>query len=311
MSNFTEVDTQPVNNSFEQARNALRVNALNESLGLNLSPIALTAETPSSDDFDNLLADAGKAPGGTSVITVPSSPQSYDLELVRNVQILDSYIALLTAFVIYNKHPEPYNLSDQAQAAQFVIDTANAKNFVVTGGTVKDIVMYLPNMGATSQNKTLTTTSAKIHVDLLAALFGSMNFPAEVLSQLDGVLTEVTATLKSLSLSFQTQTETLNHTVAFYYLSPVKGSNPPINEVKVRLLYMEIDQSSWKASLGKSSVERFSFDFKLTTTTATMSNGLVSANAAKIQSEMQKLCAKDASEISKLTGAKGVKTDSA
>ncbi|APE31376.1 hypothetical protein BOX17_10710 [Halomonas aestuarii] len=167
--------------------------------------------------------------------------------------------------------------------------------------------MYLPGMEASTETKSLSTTSADLHVDLLNALFGALSLPESVLTQLDGILTEISETLKSLKLSFSSQSQTLNHVVSFYYLSPVEGTSPPINEMKVRFLYLQIDQNSWKASAGKSSVEHFSFDMILTQTSSTMSSGIVSANTSNIVNSLMALTAKDPDEISKLTGAKGVK----
>ncbi|WP_125925551.1 hypothetical protein [Halomonas aestuarii] len=292
---------------FSEAGHRHSLNKLESIFNLSVSPVALTAEAPSSSDLDSLLNNVGKASSATTITTVPDAPTNNDALLIQDVQTLESYIAVLTALVMYNKHPDPYDLSDSKQAAQFVIDTANAKNYVMTGGTVKDIVMYLPGMEASTETKSLSTTSADLHVDLLNALFGALSLPESVLTQLDGILTEISETLKSLKLSFSSQSQTLNHVVSFYYLSPVEGTSPPINEMKVRFLYLQIDQNSWKASAGKSSVEHFSFDMILTQTSSTMSSGIVSANTSNIVNSLMALTAKDPDEISKLTGAKGVK----
>ena len=79
--------------------------------------------------------------------------------------------------------------------------------------------------------------------------------------------------------------------------------------MKVRFLYLQIDQNSWKASVGKSSVKHFDFNMILTVTNSTMSNGLVSANTSRIVNSLNSLTAKDPEEISKLTGMKAVKTE--
>ena len=271
-------------------------------------PLALAASTPDPSDLNNLLNNVGTAPGASTVVTVPSAPVSGDAALIQNVQTLDSYIAVLTALVMYNNHPAIYDLSDPQQAAQFVIDLANARNYVVTGGTVKAIPMYLPMGEATTQSFNKSTTSADLHIDLLTALFGALSLPSSVLTELDGILTEISDSLKNLQLSFNTQTQTLNHFVSFYYLTPVPGTNPPINQMNVEFIYIQLDQSSWKASIGKSSVSNFTLNMTTTRTTATMSSGIVAANSSNIVSSLLSLTNNDATQISEMTKMKGVKT---
>jgi hypothetical protein len=269
---------------------------------------ALAGGTPSKDDLNAMLNGVGTAPGSTTVVTVPAAPASGDVSLIQNVQTLDSYIATLAALVMYNNHPAPYDLSDKQQAAQFVIDLANSRNFVVTGGTVKAIPMYLPMGEATTQSFNKTTTSADLHIDLLAALFGALNLPSGVLTELDGVLTEIADSLKSLQLSFTTQTQRLNHFVSFFYLTPIPGTNPPINQMNVELIYLQLAQSSWQASVNKSSVSHFTLDMTTTRTTATMSAGIVAANSGNIVSSLLALTGNDATTIAEMTKMKGVKT---
>lgn len=266
------------------------------------------ASTPSQGNLNALLNGVGTAPGASTIVTVPSTPASGDIALVQNVQTLDSYIAVLTALVMYNNHPAAYDLSNPQDAAQFVIDLANARNFVISGGTVKAIPMYLSMSEATTQSFNKTTTSADLHMDLLAALFATLNLPAAVLTELDGILTEIAGSLQSLQLSFTTQTQTLDHFVSFYYLTPVPGSNPPINQMNVEFIFLQLAQSSWKASVGKSSVSSFTLNMTTTRTTCTMNSGIVAGNSAAIVSSLMSLTGNDASTISEMTKMKGVQT---
>jgi hypothetical protein len=116
-----------------------------------------------------LLNDVGSAPGTTTVVTVPAAPVTGDMALIQNVQTLDSYIATLTALVQYKNHPAMYDLSDKQQATQFVIDVANARNYVVTGGVVNAMPMYLPMGAASTQTINKTTTSADLPTFIQAA----------------------------------------------------------------------------------------------------------------------------------------------
>lgn len=266
------------------------------------------ASTPSQGNLNALLNGVGTAPGASTIVTVPSTPASGDIALVQNVQTLDSYIAVLTALVMYNNHPAAYDLSNPQDAAQFVIDLANARNFVISGGTVRAIPMYLSMSEATTQSFNKTTTSADLHMDLLAALFATLNLPAAVLTELDGILTEIAGSLQSLQLSFTTQTQSLDHFVSFYYLTPVPGSNPPINQMNVEFIFLQLAQSSWKASVGKSSVSNFTLNMTTTRTTCTMNSGIVAGNSAAIVNSLMSLTGNDATTISEMTKMKGVQT---
>lgn len=300
---------------FERAGEQVATHHMHQFFGI--SPIlvdtspTVAAATPSSDDLNTLLNNVGTAPGASTVITVPSAPVSGDVALVQNVQTLDSYIATLTALVMYNNHPAAYNLSDKKDAAQFVIDLANARNFVVTGGTVKAIPMYLPMEKASTQSFNKETTSANLHIDLLDAFFGALGLPQAVLTELDGILTEIANSLKNLQLSFNTQTQTLNHFLSFYHLVQVPGTNPPINQMNVEFIYVQLIQSSWDATVkvGKNSgtVSHFTLDMTTTRTTATMSAGIVAANTANIVNSLLALTKNDATTISNMTKMKGVK----
>lgn len=294
----------------EILENAVRTSAqtkVNRFFGTSAA-VAAAAGAASSDDLNALLNNVGVAPGASTTVTVPAAPASGDGSLILNVQTLDSYIAVLTALVMYNAHPSPYDLSDGKQAAQFVVDLANSRNFVVTGGTVKAIPMYLPMGQASIQTIHKSVTSADLHIELLTAMFGTLGLPANVLSGIDGILTEISDSLKSLKLSFEVQTQTLNHFASFYHLTPFPGTNPVINKMDVEFIYLQIAQSSWQASAGKSSVAHFTLDMTLTRTTATMSAGVVAANNSNIVNSLIQLTGNDATKISELTKMKGVTT---
>jgi hypothetical protein len=298
--------------TFEEARDrgaALHVTRTEALAAVVPAAAAAAPDTTQSDSLNALLNDVGTAPGTTTVVTVPAAPVSGDMALIQNVQTLDSYIATLTALVQYNNHPAMYDLSDKQQATQFVIDAANARNYVVTGGVVKAIPMYLPMGAASTQTISKTTTSANLHLELLTALIGALALPEAVVTELDGILTEVGDSLKNLQLTFQKQTQTLDHFVSFYELVPVPGADPVINQMVVTFIFLQMVQSSWNAAAGnKGSVSNFSLDVTLTRTTSTMSAGVVGANTSNIVNSLLALTGNDAAKISDMTKMRGVKT---
>ncbi len=306
---FTDKDLEDAVKIFNRAVHSGLGKQVGKSFGVDVALADDDGGSPSSDDLSTLLNQVGQAPGATPIATVPNDPQTYQLQLLGNVQTLESYIAVLTAIVLYNKHPEPYDLSDKKQAAQFIIDTANAKNFVMSGGTVKDIALYLPQLSTSNDQKTLHTSTTSIHVDLLKVLFQGLSLAAGALTELDGVLTDVVQTLDDLKLQFSSQTETFNHQISYYYFAPVEGSNPPLQQMKVRFIYLEVDLASWKVSTNKAEHKEFDFSMSITTTDSVMNNNMVSSNASAIAQSCLTLTSNDTATIQKMIGSKGIKVD--
>lgn len=307
---FTAESAAYAETVFDSAHEAAVMSNVMQFLALpaGAAPPAAAAAAPSSTALNTLLNSVAQSPGATSVVTVPSAPVSGDAALLQNVQTLDSYIAVLTALVMYDKHPVPYDLTDRVQRAQFTIDLANARNFVVTGGVVKAIPMYLPMGEASTQAFKKTVTTADLHIELLSAMFGAFDLPATVFKQLDAVLTEVAGSLRNVKLSAEVQTQTFDKFVTFYHLVPFEGADPPVNQMKVEFIFMQMAQSSWEASVAKSTVSHFSLDFSLTHTSATMNSGIVCANAGAIVSSLMQLTGNDAAAISQMTQMRAVRT---
>lgn len=272
------------------------------------------AGTPSTTSLNDILNNAVNAPGTTSIATVPTQPDSNMYQMLSQVQTLDSYISLLTAFCIYNDHPTPYDITQPAQASAFTQAMAKWRNYVITGGAVKAMAGYLPVGSILSQSYSKTVTSADLHLEFLTEIFGAFALPEAALAELDSILTNLVAKLGTLQLSFETQTSTLDHFLTYYYFSTVAGTGgsgqPPAMYVpKVRTFYLHIDQNSWKASAGKSSVEKFSFNMSYFDMDTTMNPGLVANDMTAINSTIQTLTGQTAADVKKLMNMQAIKAD--
>lgn len=267
--------------------------------------------TPSTTDLNDILNNAVKVPSTTSIATVPNTPDNNMLQMLGQVQTLDSYISLLTAFSVYNEHPEPYDITKPAEASAFTRAVAKWRNYVITGGAVKAMAGYLPVSNITTQSLTKSVTSADLHLEFLGELFSAFSFPVAAMTELDSILTKVVATLGELKLSFSDETETLDHFLTYYYFSTVAGTGgdtgiPAMYVPKVRIFYLHIDQSSWKASVGKSSVEHFKFNMNYFDMDTTMNPGLVANDMTAINGTIQKLTGQTAAEVNKLMNMQAV-----
>lgn len=277
------------------------------------------AGMPSQDSLNDILNNAIKVPSTTSIVTVPSSvtnpgptPDTVMLKMLSQVRTLESYISTLTAFCIYNEHPAPYDITKADQASAFAVAMAKWRSYVITGGAVKAMAAYLPVTSLVAQSFTKSVTSADLHLEFLTKLFGGFSLPAAALTQLDSILTGVADQLKQVKLSFESQSSSLDHFLTYYYFATVQGTGgdsgiPAMFDCKVRTMYLHIDQSSWKASIGKSSVDHFKFNmnyFDMDTTMGDLTDDVVAINAS-----IKQLTGKTDVEISNLMSPKAIKAD--
>jgi hypothetical protein len=296
---------------------------LNGELVASNSSVLLAADAPagapSQDSLNDILNKAIEVPSTTSIVTVPSSvtkpgptPDTTMLQMLTQVRTLESYISTLTAFCIYNEHPAPYDITKADQASAFAVAMAKWRNYVITGGAVKAMAAYLPVTGMVSQSLSKKVTSADLHLEFLTSLFGGFGLPGAAIKQLDSILTGVADQLKQVKLSFETQSSTLDHFLTYYYFATVEGTGgdsgiPAMYDCKVRTMYLHIDQSSWKASLGKSSVEQFSFNMNYYDMDTTM--GDVAGDMPAINASIKQLTGKTEKEISALMSPKAITAD--
>src|SRR6185437_4852024 len=88
-----------------------------------------SAEPPNTTDLNDLLNSVNKAPGRTTVVAVPKTTPQSDLELLQHIQLVDSYISILTAYVFYYKQKTAYEITDRTQALEFTKAVAMQRNF--------------------------------------------------------------------------------------------------------------------------------------------------------------------------------------
>jgi hypothetical protein len=272
------------------------------------------AGTPSSTDLNDILNNAVKAPGTTSVATVPNTPDNAMYQMLGQIQTLDSYISLLTAFCIYNEHPGPYDITRPDQASAFTRAMAKWRNYVITGGSVKAMAGYLPVTSIVSQNFSRQVTSADLHLEFLGELFGGFALPKAAMVELDSILTKVMRQLGSLQISFESQSATLDHFLTYYYFATVPGTGDPgqppaMYIAKVRTFFLHIDQSTWKATLGKSSVQHFQFNMNYFDMDTVMNPSLVANDMNAINTTIQTLTGQTAAQVNKLMNMQAVHAD--
>ena len=320
MNTLNDSELTILNKSVAQLNHFITAAHQTQNAHLLGAKFAMLAEAPAPDgtpdttSLNDILNNAVQAPGTTSIATVPTTPDTSMYQMLSQVQTLDSYISLLTAFSVYNEHPKPYDITVPAEASAFTKAVAKWRNYVITGGAVKAMAGYLPVGTITTQSYSKNVTSADLHLEFLTELFASFSLPEAAMTELDGILTKVVSQLSELKLSFETQSETLDHFLTYYYFSTVEGTGggtgiPAMYVPKVRTFYLHIDQATWKASVGKSTVNHFEFHMNYFDMDTTMNPGLVANDMTAINGTIQKLTGQTAKEVNALMNMKAIHAD--
>lgn len=249
---------------------------------------------PSPDDIMSVIEKAKKVPATTSIAGVPSDVSQSDLQNLQDISLLDTYVSVNSSAYIYKRHPKPYDITKPDEAAQFTKDLANARFLVITKGLPG---LLIPGESS-QQDFSKTTTSADLHLEFLNEIFGSFGFSPSAMKKLDDILTKVVNNLGTIKLGWSDRSQTLDHLISTYYFEEVQGLG--VKVPKIRLFYLHIDQSSWKASVGKSSVERFKFNMSYTDYIFTMSLTGMPDMREPIKAYIKDATKKNLDEIQKL-----------
>jgi hypothetical protein len=257
-----------------------------------------------SDSLYDMLHTDSKAPSSTAVAVIPGSGITADMQQqLKDVMMLTSFISVASMRRLYQTvyQKAPPDITTPQGAALFVQSAANAKNFVLTsamGG-------YLSLNTTSARSFKESSTSADLHLEFLNTLFTGFNFPQSTITELDSVLTSVTQTLSNLKLSWSDQSSTLDHMIFLYYFDGVQGL-PDVKIPKVRLYFLHIDQSSWTATVGKSSVSHLQFNMNFIDSVYDMDVDQVATDRDKIKALLQKLTGQDLDTLDQLLSPKTV-----
>jgi hypothetical protein len=276
-----------------------------------LGATADTPDAPPATLFDMLHTDA-KAPSSTTVAVIPTQDgaptlSSEQMQELQDVMMLTSFISVASMRRIYQTvyAKNPPDITTPAGAALFVQSAANAKNFVLTSA----LGGYLSLNTSAARSFKESTTSADLHLGFLTTLFDGFNFPPATIKELDGVLSSVTQTLDSLKMSWSDQSSTLDHMIFVYYFEAVAGLEPVVKIPKVRLYFLHIDQSSWTASVGKSSVSHIEFNMNFIDSVYDMDVAATAADRASIKALLHTLTGQDMDALNQLLSPKTVKQE--
>jgi len=280
---------------------------------LNNIGARLMLKEDSGDDLFSLVQESKKAPGSTSIAAVDTTgpgtsggnPNAEALAIYNDMLVLSSLANVVSMKSLYDDHPEKYDITIPQQATAFVRAQAVNLNDTFT----RRLGAYAIPGETTSQHYSKEVTSVDLHLDFLTEIFGSFNFPKAAFDKLDGILTQVKNSLANLKVSFESEDETLDHMIFTNYIEPIEvpGIKDPVLTGKIRMFYLKINQHSWKASVGKSSVAKISFTMDFFDTIFTINSQLVRTDTSTIAELIKNFTNHSFEDMKKLTSPAVVK----
>lgn len=282
------------------------VSTFRNSHRTNFRSKTLLAADDSSDDLFSMVQASKKAPGSTSIAVVdtkgPSTsngkPTQDALAIYNDILTLSSLANVVAMKQVYNAHPEKYNITDPKEATSFIQAQVVNLNDTFT----RRLGAYAIPGQTTAQHFNKEVLTANLHLEFLSALFSSFSFPTSAITKLDGILTQVKDSLANLKVGVESENQTLDHMIFTNYIEPVdiEGISEKILTGKIRMFYLKINQASWKATIGKSSVSKVSFTMDYFDTIFDINSNLVRSDISAITELIKKYTGKSFDEMSKL-----------
>lgn len=259
---------------------------------------------PAPDNIMDVINKEQEAPASTSIVSVPSSISQSDIKNLRDISLLDSYSSVASAIYLYKLNPQGFDITTTDGAAFFTKSLANARLRVTTQG----LSGVLSLGDSLQQSFSKTTTSVDLHLEFLSEIFGAFGFSPSNMKQLDSIMNNIVKQLSSLQGSWSDEKQTLDHLISMYYFEEVQGL-PGEKIPKMRLFYLHIDPKSWKLSIGKSSVNKFTFNMNYSDQIFTMNPTMMDKMREPIQAYIVKMTDKQLEEIQKLLAMSALKPD--
>lgn len=281
--------------------------ALGNSHSFALAAPATSAADNEADDLFSLVQSSKKAPGATSIAVVDTTgpaassgkPTQDALEIYNDMLTLSSLANVVAMQGVYKDHPEKFDITNSKEARAFTQAQAVNLNDTFT----RRLGAYAVPSETTAQLYDKEISSAELHTEFLSTLFQSFNFAPAALAKLDGVLTQVTDSLKKLNISIESETQTFDHLIFTNYIEAmdIQGLSEKVLVGKIRLFYLKISQKSWKAVVAKHSATHMHFTMNYFDTIFTINSKLVRGDISNITGLIEKFTNHSFKEMSKLT----------
>ena len=254
------------------------------ALSNEAAPSDVTPSAPGGKDLDIVIkmlaaaedgpAESVKQGGAPMPPNIGIVPPSSDADIAKNYNYLIQMSSLSALYTgIWNVQAlkkrgrtEPYNISDSKEAAQAFADLADSGFQAMVGPLAS--FYNLSNAVVNTYQKSMRKT--EVHLEFLTNLFKPYNLVSNALTQLDGILTTFVDALRDVKIESSGQKSTVNQTIRINQIVRTNVTGDDANPYwiyvpKTRIVYLKIDNETWKLAVGKSGSDE-GFNFKMETT---------------------------------------------
>ncbi|KAI3335713.1 hypothetical protein F4824DRAFT_463322 [Ustulina deusta] len=262
----------------------------------------------------NSEVQAGRAPMPQNVGILPpydevSAGQNY-LHLVEISSIVSLYTAIWNANArSLRGHPQPYNITNAEEAALAFADMADSAYNVMIG-PLAGIFNYSSGVQTTFR-KEISKTS--IHLEFLAELFKGFSLTKPALLQLDSILTTFVSSLGTINIETGRTNHTVDQSLRINQVMRINISGDEQNPVwvfqpRTRIVYMHIDDSTWRWATNKASHTSSTFNMRYVVVDCDLNVNKYLANKDKLNTVFQTVSGKSMEEYGRLINPSPVKS---
>ncbi|GAB0137519.1 hypothetical protein EsDP_00005779 [Epichloe bromicola] len=246
------------------------------------------------------------APLPQNVTLMPPYTEKNALENYDNLMDICSIASLYTS--IYNAnarnmrgHPEPYDISIPREAAQAFADMASS-SFQVMSGPLAGFFNYASGSVATFDKKMSKT---EVHLEFLGELFKGFNLTTPAMLQLDGVLKNFMASLKTITVETSSTNNTVDQTLRVNQVLRLNISGDEKNPIfvfqpRTRIVYMRINASTWHWATNKANHTSNTFHMVYTVADFDLNVNKWNASKDKFDKVFQTVSGKSMADFAKM-----------
>ncbi|KAK1963108.1 hypothetical protein LY78DRAFT_683517 [Colletotrichum sublineola] len=282
-------DLQPLAELMARASDPVQTATVAQELAASDGPITAAAGSSPIDELRDQLTDAaqgpanqvdnGRAPMPQDVpVMPPKSPDNpmtdeahvrkalEDFGHLRDItSIADLFIAMSNITKRTKRgHPEPYLITDAAEAAQAMADMADSAYNVMLSPPLTGLYSFGSGTQTTFSRRMSKT---ELHLGFLAEIFKGFSLTDAAKKQLDGILTNFIKSLQNISVSSEKTSNTVDETIRIHQTiaTNITGSSEHpiwVYQPRTRIVYMHIDGSTWKWATNKANHESSTFNMR-------------------------------------------------
>jgi hypothetical protein len=212
--------------------------------------------------------DKGRVPMPQNVTIMPPYDEPSAEQNYRHLVEISSIVSLYTAIWNANTrtkrgHPEPYNITVAAEAAQAFADMADSAYNIMVG----PLAGFFNFAAGTQTTFSKRMTKTDIHLEFLAELFDGFSLTRPAILQLDGILTNFVKSLGTISLETGSTGNTVDQTIRINQVVRTNISGDEANptwvwQPRTRIVYMHIDASTWRWATKKAGHTENTFNMR-------------------------------------------------